>query len=789
MGTPNKTLTEFLQEHNINILPEFNKGTLRAGSQWGIFKEFQYQGHTMQTAHVGDWKHDVKAHWNTGLNGLGTDEDAQRLLQEHLAKAREEFELEKARIQGELAPLLEREWEEFSDRAPPTPYLRRKNIDSLHGCRVAPNEKGDPILIVPMRDADGKFWNYQRIFSDKLSRGDKFFKKGARIDGTFHALGEPATSDTLYLCEGIATACSIYMALKDRTVVCCFNAGNLVPVARALYAKYPSARFVICADDDCYNHFRDGRPNNAGWDKAADAARECGGIRRKPTFKRPQKGLTDFNDLHCAQGLDEVSAQILEAKSSNEVEQIFSKPDGGKVGNPSEKILSDVLLAHFGDKVIREHHSLFLFSGTHWVEQDKMGEDRIKQMIGKLGGPKMKAKDINQAFSYFFMHCPQVPRGVSLFQPNPYTANFLDGTLHLIPDGLKYRLETRAHSRDDFLTSVLPFNQPPPDRAPPTKFTQMLEDLWSTNPDKKEVHMFVQELFGACLCPAFPIIALFQGKPNTGKSTIIKLLVHLVSRENTSNVQPCDFVGFGMETMIGKLLNYDTDIDVNKPMVDSEIKKIIDRVPRTIRRKGIKDVQAFIPAVHLFAGNDLPRSLDGSSHAYGRRLVVVKTESFDGTTGVRDFEKILLEEEGPAIVGYAIEGLRRLAETAGTFTIPQSSRDAVQDMEDESDIAKVFLDEVKAEEIYAVNNEKLLIGKNLKILRPKLWIIFNDWQGSFGLVGQKFLSRTLFYRRMESMGYCVHKVGQWYFTGIGTPCSGGPGVQGNINFPEGQTIG
>ena len=199
MGT-DQTLTEFLVKHDIKILPEFNVGTLRQGSQWAVFKEFQYHGHTIQTAHVGDWKQDTKAHWNTGLNGLGQDDEAQALLKEHMDRAREESEKEKARIQEELAPELEKRWAEFSDRAPVTPYLRKKNITDLHGCRVAPNEKGDPILIVPMRDADGKFWNYQRVYSDKLSNGDKFLKKEHALMEHFTSLENSTKPRKTYTC-------------------------------------------------------------------------------------------------------------------------------------------------------------------------------------------------------------------------------------------------------------------------------------------------------------------------------------------------------------------------------------------------------------------------------------------------------------------------------------------------------------------------------------------------------------------------------------------------------------
>jgi putative DNA primase/helicase len=84
-----------------------------------------------------------------------------------------------------------------------------------------------------------------------------------------------------------------------------FNAGNLLPVARALRGDFPDLRLIVCADDDAKT------PGNPGLTKAREAAQAVGGLLAVPDFgsNRPE-GATDFNDLHRHAGPEAVRAAI-----------------------------------------------------------------------------------------------------------------------------------------------------------------------------------------------------------------------------------------------------------------------------------------------------------------------------------------------------------------------------------------------------------------------------------------------------------------------------------------------
>lgn len=130
--------------------------------------------------------------------------------------------------------------------------------------------------------------------------------------GNFCLLGDEGkdlSQVEIVICEGYATGASIHMA-TGAPVAVAFDAGNLKPVAKAIREKYPNAAITICADNDHGREQETGR--NVGVEAARDAAREVQGKVRIPIFTagEKQQGLTDFNDLHKARGLDAVRRQL-----------------------------------------------------------------------------------------------------------------------------------------------------------------------------------------------------------------------------------------------------------------------------------------------------------------------------------------------------------------------------------------------------------------------------------------------------------------------------------------------
>lgn len=215
----------------------------------------------------------------------------------------------RARLEVEDAERSERQREaavravEFWSAAQPAPadhsYLVRKGVKP-HGLRVYSGRliisevNCDGALIAPLRDSAGELHNLQFITADS----EKRYLPGGRISSCYHAIGKP--DGVLVIAEGYATAASLHEATGHATA-CAFNAGNLVPVAKALRAKLPGIRIIAAADNDI------GEKGNVGVKKAQEAARAVNGLVAVPEIDGRK---CDFNDMVQALGAEAVRSAI-----------------------------------------------------------------------------------------------------------------------------------------------------------------------------------------------------------------------------------------------------------------------------------------------------------------------------------------------------------------------------------------------------------------------------------------------------------------------------------------------
>lgn len=210
--------------------------------------------------------------WKTGESHTWRAESEKAMTPADLAEQRRQFEAmrrqraeEEARVREAARGKAARLWLMGKPAEAAHPYLARKAVKAW-GIRQLRES-----LVVPARDAHGQLHTLQFIGPD----GDKRFLSGGRIQACYCAIGRPA--NTLLLAEGYATAASLFEATGHATA-CAFNAGNLAPVARALRAKFPSLRIIVCADNDSQT------AGNPGITSAWEAARAVRGWVAFPTF-------------------------------------------------------------------------------------------------------------------------------------------------------------------------------------------------------------------------------------------------------------------------------------------------------------------------------------------------------------------------------------------------------------------------------------------------------------------------------------------------------------------------
>ncbi|MBK7252197.1 MAG: DUF3987 domain-containing protein [Gammaproteobacteria bacterium] len=256
----------------------------------------------------GCWRSDTSETWcaDPGRTLTAEEKAEQRRRIEAASAAR--AEAEKA-MHAEAAERAQKEWQAACAANDQHPYLLRKRVKA-HGLRV--DDEGR--LLVPVRDSSGRLMSLQRIGPD----GEKRFFYGGHVAGGYFIIGAPG--DTVCIAEGYATAASIHEA-TGHAVAVAFNAGNLPPVARTMREKFPTAKLIVCGDDDSNT------PRNPGRTKAREAAQAVGALLALPDFgtDRPE-GASDFNDMAAHRGADAVRLCIAAPSSTAEAPEPLRRP-------------------------------------------------------------------------------------------------------------------------------------------------------------------------------------------------------------------------------------------------------------------------------------------------------------------------------------------------------------------------------------------------------------------------------------------------------------------------------
>ena len=253
-------------------------------SGWYVF-----YGDGVPAGSFGNWKTDEEWTWSSKSRSAMTPVERERFA-EKLARTKRAKEAQRTENAARARERAERDWGRAVE-AVNHPYLAKKNVPSF-GLKILAGK-----LLVPMRDAQGTLSSLQEIYAD----GRKRFLFGGAKQGRFFTI--PGTGKVA-VCEGYATAASVHMA-TGWTAVVAFDAGNLLPVARAWREANPGDHLVVCGDDDRW------KDKNAGREAAEACARQMNTAALFPAFANPADKPTDWNDLCCTEGMEEARRQLL----------------------------------------------------------------------------------------------------------------------------------------------------------------------------------------------------------------------------------------------------------------------------------------------------------------------------------------------------------------------------------------------------------------------------------------------------------------------------------------------
>ncbi|WP_317201463.1 DUF5906 domain-containing protein [Janthinobacterium sp.] len=265
----------------------------------------------------------------------GVEVSPEKLAADRLARTERDAKAEADRLARAAAAGVraQAQWR-MAAKTGESPYLAGKLVEA-EACRYT----GAGGIIVPFMRYD---FEPARMVGKQAIDAAGVKKNSGGMDKLAAAcrLGDvPQDGDDIGIGEGYATGLSVRMATQRAfAYYMAIDAGNLPHVARLLRAKFPSSRLLIFADDDYLT-------GGAGVIKAEQAATAVGNaVVLVPAITAPRRAtkkdeslpkLTDFNDLHVAQSLAEVTAQIAAALAAPAVDRGAPVPhDDGAAGEP-----------------------------------------------------------------------------------------------------------------------------------------------------------------------------------------------------------------------------------------------------------------------------------------------------------------------------------------------------------------------------------------------------------------------------------------------------------------------
>lgn len=663
-------LLDFLEKHGFNGFDPILDGTIqrfdREGSNTGWFCGTHFTDVDFIKANVGDWKTGEKFTFLTSKEFSNAEKE---IVQGKIKEFDSKREKEKKAAEETAQKMAQSKWASSSKEVW-SPYLTKKGIEKNKEIDLRTTKSSwDSIdLLVPCWDIEGVLWGVQKIQDD----GSKFFQPGQRIEGCFYQFGKLSSdAKKIFLCEGIATGCSIYLSSKV-TTFSCFNASNLSKVAEILRKKYPLLPIIICGDDDRFTLIR-GEPYNTGRIEAEKAAAICQGVAIYPGFKDLTSRGTDFNDLHTSESLEVLKDQLNSVSPPNPKEIIKTQNAGfhmqtsknGKVTfTPCYEDLRRYFEKIHAYKLLGGSGLCYVYNGKRYKEFEKAYLNSFSQThFNPLANnnKRLEFRGLVEATNLVEMDWFE--------ETTMLKTNFQNGILD------NETMEFFPHSPNYGFRYVLNYNYDAKALCP--NFDKFLDDVTKCDEGLK---CNLLEFAGYALSNDSLWIhkaLVLEGQGSNGKSTFMTVLRELAGKDNCSAFTLSDLKEEGnRQCLDGKLFNM-TEETPSRSLSESSIFKNLVGGGVVNARQLYKNPYSFKNrAKIIFACNEMPETSD-TSHGYLRRLMIIPFRAeFSNSIGNKDphIEQKLLKEL-PGIFNKVLRAYKEVKKR-GDFT-PSESRDEV----------------------------------------------------------------------------------------------------------------
>lgn len=445
-------------------------------------------------------------------------------------------------------------------------------------------------------------------------------------------------------------------------------------------------------------------------------------------------------------------------------EDALSANDGKRRSRmPNDDAVAKALLEKYGDSLTKQDQNIFEFVGTHWQFVEPSREDQLRVEAQEILKGRATYQKLDSILKLAKAYIKEAPAHVNLFCRSEFKINFKNGTLHFYKNSVGvWDTQLRSHDKFDYLPYMIPQEFIWESQAISCEVHKFVLELFEGEDDQDEKVRAIQQMFGACLLSVFPRIHILYGPPGTGKSTLIKLIGLMLGSENVCSVEPSEFEGFMMESMINKSVNIVNDINVRKPINDNQLKKIEDKIPVRIDRKFRTAVYAPLPAIHIFAGNDLPKSFEGVSGALERRMTLIEMKrSFIKSQYDKNFAEDFFSKNKKLIFQFSVNGALDILRANGHYVVPSSSVQKMAEWQQKSDIVQRFLNDIEGGECASV-----VVNKAEKIPRKTFYSAFSSWR-EMASPSERLPSRQIFFETLRKKGLSeTRDANGYYFLGF-----------------------
>jgi putative DNA primase/helicase len=344
----------------------------------------------------------------------------------------------------------------------------------------------------------------------------------------------------------------------------------------------------------------------------------------------------------------------------------------------------------------------YLYVGDHWVAvSDPAVQARLYTILENVHFWKItkKTKTLEpwEPTRNKILNVVDALRSIAILSEHTEPPAWIEGDDHgrvLATANVLLRLDTRKpirHTPGLFNQFALPYLYEA-DAPEPVRWLYFLDDLWG---DDRESIDLLQEWFGYILSGATNLhkILLLVGPPRSGKGTIARVLTALVGKENTAGPTLASLgANFGLSPLLGKAVAIISDARLggNTFTTVERLLSISGEDSLTVDRKYREPWTGRLPVRFTVISNELPNLGDASGAVATRFMVLVLEKSWLGKENENLTDELL--GELPGILNWALDGLDRLRKRRH-FTEPQSSKDAVIELQDLSSPVAAFVRE------------------------------------------------------------------------------------------------